>query len=103
MEPYTMNFTVEEQHMNAHGTCHGGFLYYFCNEAVAGACTAAGRAAVGANGSIHYYRPANLGDTLTATATLRKSGKRMGTYFVELTNSSGKLICDALFDVAYVD
>ena len=59
--------------------------------------------AVDMDGNIHYYRPANKGEILTATAHERKSGKKTGIYFVELRNQDDKLNADGLFTAMYLD
>lgn len=96
------SFEVKEQHLNSHGTVHGGVLYSICSEAAAKYVhRTEGREGVGAEGSIHYYRPANEGDILTITVNTRKSGKRLSIYLTEVTNTDGKLVADMMFTVAH--
>ncbi len=95
-------FEVKEQHLNSHGTVHGGILYGICAESAAKYVhKTEGREGVGAEGSIHYYRPANEGDILYITVNPRKSGKRLSIYLTEVTDSNGKLIADMMFTVAH--
>lgn len=94
---------VTDCHLNAHGVVHGGIMFTLCNQAVASYIAYKNRDGVGMDGSIHYYRPAKKGDTLTATAYERKSGKKTGVYFVELKNQDGKLLADGLFTAMYMD
>ena len=88
---------VKDVHLNTQGIVHGGILFTLCDQAVGAYLVYKKIKGVGMDGSIHYYRPANKGEVLTATAYERKSGKKTGVYFVELKNQNDKLIADCLF------
>lgn len=62
---------------------------------------AIGRRGAAADSNIHYYRPAHLRQKLYAGISERKSGKKLGTYLVELRDEERTLIADALFTVAF--
>lgn len=94
---------VKDIHMNMQGTVHGGILYTLCDQAVGAYITYQKRKGVGMDGSIHYYHPALKGDLLTATAYVRKSGRKVGVYFVELKNQNGKLLADGMFTAMYLE
>lgn len=95
-------FEVKEQHLNAHGTAHGGVLYSICAEASAKYVhNVEGREGVGAQGNINYYKPAMEGDILTITVNPRKTGKRLSIYLTEVRNSDDILIADLMFTAAH--
>lgn len=99
---FSVVMEVKDIHLNAQNTVHGGILYTLCDQAVGAFVAYQNKKGVGMDGSIHYYRPANKGDTLTAIAKVRKSGKKVGVYFVELKNQDNKLIADGLFTTMYL-
>lgn len=99
----TLSMTVQKKHLNAHGNCHGGVLFTICDQAVAAFDIAIGRDGVGMDGSMHYYRPARLGDRLKAVVTNRKMGRKTACHFVELVNQDGKIVADAMFTSMYLD
>ena len=101
-EQFSVVMDVEDIHMNMQGTVHGGVLYALCDQAVGAYVAYKGLKGVGMDGTIHYYRPANKGDTLTATVSERKIGKTVGVYFVELKNQKDQLIADSLFTTMYM-
>ena len=102
-ESFSVVMNVKAAHLNMQGTVHGGILYTLCDQAVGAYITYKKMKGVGMDGSIHYYRPAKEGDILTATAYERKSGKKVGVYFVELKNQDNKLLADALFTSMYLN
>lgn len=99
----TLTVTIQEKHLNAHGMAHGGVLYSICDQAVAAYDIAIGRDGVGMDGSMHYYRPAKLGDELRAVVTNRKMGRKTACHLVELFNQDQKLIGDCTFTSMYLD
>jgi len=99
----TLTVTIQDRHLNAHGMCHGGIMFTICDQAVAAYDIAIGRNGVGMDGSMHYYRPAKKGDTLKATVTNRKMGKKTACHLVELCNQEGKIVADAMFTSMYLD
>ncbi len=97
------SFEILADHLNGHGTAHGGILYSLCAEAIAMYLgDIEKRDGVGAEGSIHYYKAAKPGETLTITVTPRKVGKRMGNYLIEIKNENDQLIADSMFTVAFM-
>lgn len=97
------SITVSEHHLNGHGTVHGGFLYSLCAQAVFVYMMRIGRNGVGMDGNIHYYRPANAGDTLYAYVSERKVGKKTGNFLIELKNQDGKLVVDTMLEAMFLD
>ena len=102
-DSFAVVMNVEAVHLNMQGTVHGGILYTLCDQAVGAYITYKKMKGVGMDGTIHYYRPAQEGDVLTAAAYERKSGKKVGVYFVELKNQDNKLLADALFTTMYLN
>ena len=101
-DSFAVVMNVEDSHLNMQGTVHGGILYTLCDQAVGAYVAYKKMKGVGMDGSIHYYRPAQKGDVLTATAFERKAGKKVGVYFVELKNQDNKLLADAVFTSMYM-
>ena len=102
-EPLVLSFVGGAEHGNVNGVTHGGVLFYLCDEIVGRYVTRLGRSGAAAEGSIHFYRPALLGKKILISISERKSGKRLGTYLVELRYEDGTLVADALFTVAFGD
>jgi uncharacterized protein (TIGR00369 family) len=75
-----MALTVEDRHLNQHGTVHGGVVATLVDsvmgEAVRGSLDE-GRAAVTVSMTVSYLAPADVGDQLRARAELRKGGGRI--------------------------
>ena len=80
---------------------HGGIIFYICDEAVGRYVTGQGKIGAAADGQIHFYKPAYPGKAINAEVIERKTGKRLGTYMVELKSDDGTLIADALFTVSF--
>ena len=94
-------FTVTEEHLNFHGTFHGGMIYFYALEALSQYMVLMDQEGVGMEGSIHYYRAAKPGDALKACIHERKVGRTVGTYSVEVLNETGKLVADSLFTIMF--
>jgi len=101
-EPFSVSLCPSDKNLNVNGTVHGGVIFTLCDEIIGRYVTSIGRKGAAADASIHYYRPANAGEKITATVHERKVGKKLGVYLVELTNPENKLIADALFTVAFM-
>lgn len=100
---FSVVMKVKDCHLNTQGTVHGGILYTLCDQAVGAYIVYRKMKGVGMDGSIHYYSPSRTGDLLTATVYERKSGRRIGVYFVELKNQADKRIADGLFTTMYLE
>ncbi len=95
--PGTARFclTVEKQHTNGHGTCHGGVIFTLADTAFAFACNSYNQSTVAQQNSITYSNPAMLGDVLIAEAKEVTRSGRSGVYDVRVSNQDNKTI--ALF------
>ena len=92
---------TEENHMNLHGTIQAAIQYLIADSALGMYLKYIGRPAVGMDGHIYFYRPAFLGDTLTATIFPRKIGRRTGNFSSEIKNQNGKIVSECIFSVMF--
>lgn len=76
--------TVGPQHINMHGTAHGGFLFSLADAAFALASNSGPGRQVGLHADMQYFRAARLGDTVTAHASEIHLGRKTGAYRMEL-------------------
>ncbi|MBU0751974.1 MAG: hydroxyphenylacetyl-CoA thioesterase PaaI [Gammaproteobacteria bacterium] len=88
----TLAMVVRQDMVNGHGTCHGGFIFALADSAFAYACNSFNHRAVAAGVDINFIAPAHLGDRLTAHGHARHQGGRSGTYDIEVTDPTGKLV-----------
>lgn len=85
---------VSDQMLNAHGTCHGGFLFTLADAAFAYASNTHNQVAVAQNCTITFIAPANRGDRLVARAVERTRVARSGVYDVTITREEGMVIAE---------
>lgn len=102
-DSFSVVMEVGDIHLNTQGTAHGGILFTLCDQTVGAYLVYKKIKGVAMDGNIHYYRPAQKGEILSATVYERKSGKNTGVYFVELKNQNNKLIADGLFTAMYLE
>ncbi|PZA08013.1 MULTISPECIES: hydroxyphenylacetyl-CoA thioesterase PaaI [unclassified Meiothermus] len=76
---------VGPQHLNFHGSCHGGFLYSLADAAFALASNSHGVAAVALSTHMEYFKPVREGDQLEAQASQENLGRRTATYRIAIT------------------
>lgn len=86
---------VREDMANFHGTAHGGLVFALADSAFGYACNSHDKVAVASSCSIDFLRPAQFGETLTATAVEQALVGRSGVYDVSVENDKGELV--ALF------
>ena len=87
-----MSVTVEAQHLNGHGICHGGLIFALADSAFAFACNSRNIRTVAQHNSISYLRPARLGDRLTAIAQEAALAGRSGVYDVAVKRENGEQV-----------
>lgn len=75
--------TVRPEHLNLHGTAHGGFLYGLADEAFALASNSRGPA-VALSVQMQYFRSVYEGDIVEAVAEEEYLGRRVAGYRVEI-------------------
>ena len=90
----TLSLVVEKHHTNGHGMCHGGVTFTLADSAFAFACNSRNQATVAQHNAITYIAPANLGDTLTATAKEVNLVGKSGIYDVTVSNQDGSIIAE---------
>ena len=90
-----LEMSVAPQHLNGHGTCHGGLIFSLADSAFAFACNSHNRLAVAQGNSITYVAPAQPGERLCAEAHEAALMGRSGVYDVRVTGDDGRVV--ALF------
>ncbi|MDR3118648.1 MAG: PaaI family thioesterase [Mediterranea sp.] len=84
--------TVGPQHLNAGHTTQGGAIFTLADLALAAAANSHGTLALSLTSGITFLRSSGPGDTLTAEARERYTGRRTGHYQVDVTNQHGELV-----------
>lgn len=97
----TVELTVGQQHMNPHGTPHGGAIFSLADSALALASNSKGLEAVALDVSITYCRPAPNGSVLRATASELNVTRRTGLFDIRVEREDGKLVASARGTVFY--
>ena len=100
---FRVSCVPSESSRNPNGTVHGGVIFLLCEEAIARYLVHKGRKGAAAEADIHYYRPAQIGERMTAAVTERKIGRRLGSYLLEVKNDCGQLLADTVITIAYLD
>ncbi len=78
---------VGPEHLNIHGSCHGGFLYSLADAAFALASNSHGTPAVALTTQMLYFKAVRAGDYLVAHASEENLGRRTATYRIEIRSS----------------
>jgi acyl-CoA thioesterase len=68
--------------VDAHGICHGGYIFALADSALSYACNTYNRRSISQHCSITFLNTAQLGDTLVAKAVERQRAGRTGVYDV---------------------
>jgi acyl-CoA thioesterase len=90
---------VRDEHCNAHGNAHGGFVFSLADTAMGVASNSHGPRAVALVASIHLTRPARVGEHLVADATELSRGEDTASY--EVAVSAGKRLVAAFTGTVY--
>lgn len=95
--PGTARFsmTVQPDHLNGHGICHGGVIFTLADTAFAFACNSHNKLAVAQHNTITYLSPGQPGELLTANAVEVSQTGRSGITDVTVTGEDGRKV--ALF------
>lgn len=91
----SMSMTIRTDMLNAHQSCHGGFIFTLADSAFAFACNSYNLNTVGAACTIDYLAPGRLHDVLTAEAVELALNGKSGVYDVTVSNQDGRTV--ALF------
>lgn len=89
-----ISLQVQKHHCNGHGMCHGGITFSLADTAFAFACNSRNQRTVAHNNMITYIAPAQIGDTLTATAREVSLTGRSGIYDVCVRNQNNDVIAE---------
>jgi acyl-CoA thioesterase len=81
----TLRAAVGPDHLNHHGTVHGGFVFTLADMAFSIAANDHGPPAVGLVAAIHHTRTAHEGQVLVAEAREISLGRAAATYEVTVT------------------
>jgi acyl-CoA thioesterase len=76
----TASLVIAPEHANTHGTCHGAVLFALADAALQAASNSHGPQALATTVSIHYLKPAAVGETVVATAVEEHLGGRLALY-----------------------
>jgi acyl-CoA thioesterase len=76
--------SVKPEHLNIHGSCHGGFLYSLADAAFALASNSHGSPAVALSTQMQYFKAVQTGEYLEAHASEENLGRRTATYCIEI-------------------
>ena len=82
---------IGAEHLNFHGTAHGGFLYTLADMAFGLAANSHDVPAVALATHMEYLQPGKLGDEVEATASEVHLGRSTGLYRIEV-RSGGQLL-----------
>ena len=89
-----LELTVEQQHCNGFGICHGGITFSLADSAFAFACNSRNLRTVAQHNTISFTAPAALGDRLRAHAREVSLTGRSGIYDVTVSNQSGQVVAE---------
>jgi uncharacterized protein (TIGR00369 family) len=94
----TWTYVVDPVHFNPHGALHGGVVMALLDTAMGYAVASLvgpdGQFNVAAQMNVHFLEPVRAG-TLSATATVRKRGKRLAIVEAEATDGDGRIVAIA--------
>ena len=86
-----LRVVVAPEHLNLHGSAHGGFLFALADEAFAIASNSHGARAVALTTQMDFFRAVREGDVLEAEALEEHLGRRVASYRV-LLRRDGELV-----------
>ncbi len=87
-----VSLTINQNHTNGHGFCHGGIIFTLADATFGFACNSYNKKAVAQNCSITYISPVKDKDILTSQANLIKKFGRSGIYDVTIKNQHDDLV-----------
>lgn len=90
----TISMTVRRDHLNGHGTCHGGVIFTLADSAFAFACNSHNKVTVAQHCSVSFLAPGREGDRLIASAREVTLAGRSGVYDVSVARADGTVIAE---------
>ena len=91
----TVSMTLRPEHLNGHGTAHGGIVFTLADSAFAFACNSANQATVAQEAQVTFLSPGRGGERLTARAAESALAGRTGVTDVRVEGEDGRVV--ALF------
>lgn len=93
-----MTMDVQPEHLNQHGSIHGGYLFLLADTLAGLVALTDGRNYVTQSQSFAFLRPAGVG-RLTATGTVVRRGSTVVVVHVAVQREDGALIGDGNFNM----
>ena len=90
----TLSMVLRPDHLNGHGTAHGGVLFTLADSAFAFACNSHGDKAVAASAQIAFLAPGRGGERVAAMAAERARAGRSGVCDVTVTGEDGRILAE---------
>lgn len=88
--------TVDENMINGHGICHGGYTFALADTACAYACNSYNVNTLSQAVNIVFMAPAGLGETLAAEAVESNHAGRTGSYDIKVFGADRRVVAVAL-------
>lgn len=90
----TISMLVRKDHLNGHGTCHGGAIFTLADSAFAFACNSHNKVSVAQHCSVTFLAPGREGDRLIAKAREVTLAGRSGVYDVTVMREDEAVIAE---------
>lgn len=90
----TLSMVVRKNHLNGHGSCHGGVIFTLADSAFAFACNSHNTLTVAQQCSVVFAAPGREGDRLIASARELTLAGRSGVYDVTVAREDGMVIAE---------
>jgi len=87
-----VKLTLQPQHLNFNGSCHGGVIFALADSAFGLASNSHGAVAAGIDAHVTYQQPAKAGDTLLARAHEVSRGRSLAVYRVDVEGEDGQAV-----------
>lgn len=88
----SVRMRIGADHLNFHGTCHGGVVFSLADTAFGLASNSYGTSAAAIDAHLSFNTAVREGEILSATARVRSRGRRLATYAVEVTREDGRVV-----------
>lgn len=90
----TISLVVRKDHLNGHGSCHGGAIFTLADSAFAFACNSHNKITVAQHCSVTFLAPGREGDRLIAKAREVARAGRSGVYDVTVMREDKVVIAE---------
>jgi acyl-CoA thioesterase len=92
----SISLKMRDEFLNFNGMVHGGLIYSVADVAFSLASNSLGIPAVASSVSINFLKPVRANDELTSIVKLKKFGKILSLYEMDVLNSEKKLVASLL-------